>query len=235
MFNRSKENCQHDTAKSAMKSTFRDNKVNIFSIVSCRMKSAVEAKDNKNNTSLRPAGRTSRLTQSDSSHLHAPEAFFTQSAFTLIELLVVIAIIAILASMLLPALQQARARGKSSQCINNLRQIGQAFTLYADDNHGWYPAYTEKNSEGTATRFWYTGATSNGLLVPYLGPSDFSIGKWGHRNSNLANRIGQHRLIIDAGFHCAVKHGGGFFVIDFRTVFFAGQTHHSKTQHGQGK
>ena len=52
----------------------------------------------KNNTSLRPSGRTSRLPQANSSHLH----IFTQSAFTLIELLVVIAIIAILAAMLMP-------------------------------------------------------------------------------------------------------------------------------------
>ena len=52
----------------------------------------------KNDTSSRPSGRTSRLTQSSSSHLHTPKAFFTQSAFTLIELLVVIAIIAILAA-----------------------------------------------------------------------------------------------------------------------------------------
>ena len=59
-----------------------------------------------------------------------------QESFTLIELLVVIAIIAILAAILLPALNSARERGRSASCISNLKQISTAFMQYTDDYDG---------------------------------------------------------------------------------------------------
>ena len=119
---------------------------------------------NKNCISLRPQGRTSRLMQSSTSHLHTPKAFFTQSAFTLIELLVVIAIIAILAAILLPALQQARARGQDAGCKGNLKQMGIAVSMYTQNNKDYYPClpyYSDVKSED--------GVCWDAQIAPYLG------------------------------------------------------------------
>ena len=123
---------------------------------------------NKICTSLRPAGRTSRLTESNSSHLHTPKVFFTRSAFTLIELLVVIAIIAILAAMLLPALQQARARATATSCTSNLKQMGQYNQSYINDNKDfmlWYP-WSSTESMWTYVFYPYVFGTKTVFEIP---------------------------------------------------------------------
>jgi len=73
--------------------------------------------------------------------------------FTLIELLVVIAIIAVLASLLLPAIYQARQKAQAAFCLNNLKQWGVATQLYVTDNNDFLPSDGSPN--GISTNGWY--------------------------------------------------------------------------------
>ena len=73
--------------------------------------------------------------------------------FTLIELLVVIAIIAILAAMLLPALQSARERGKEAACVSNQKQMGQALMQYTSDMDGFLPYHKKPTGDNNWTRW----------------------------------------------------------------------------------
>ena len=87
-------------------------------------------------------------------------------AFTLVELLVVIAIIALLMAILIPALSKARKQAQAVVCMSNLKQIGTAAHLYAEDWNGYVPAGTTISVAYPDKKPWFQG------FMPYLGDKE---------------------------------------------------------------
>lgn len=104
-------------------------------------------------------------------------------AFTLVELLVVIGVIAVLISLLLPALNRARASARSVKCMANLRQIGVGYQMYRNDNNNWFPpvnSFVSYNAQGTSKVYGIYNA-----IGPYLGRPE-----WGGLGEPAGSTIG---------------------------------------------
>lgn len=102
----------------------------------------------------------------------------TRKGFTLVELLVVIAIIALLAALLLPALNGARDSARSAHCVNNLRQWSYAISIYLDDNGGFFP------HANTAQWGFGTWAYPDAPLPKILGKTIYTTAWWEGRDVN---------------------------------------------------
>ena len=111
------------------------------------------------------------------------------SAFTLIELLVVIAIIAILAAMLMPALQQARERAKAVNCTSNLKEISTAVFMYCDDNNGWIGPINMASGTSAIYPYYWVDALYVGKYIPAHNKNSYWYSQYPTRVDSNVSKI----------------------------------------------
>jgi len=117
--------------------------------------------------------------------------------FTLIELLVVMAIIAILASLLLPALARSKATAKRIKCLSNLHQMGLAAQVYVEDNAGFYPiAYSYGTVNGSVAAFAWDLTTIYGS-PPSVVPGLLWQGSGSRQIQQCPSFAGQANWLVD--------------------------------------
>ena len=116
-------------------------------------------------------------------------------AFTLIELLVVIAIIAILAALLLPALARAKSKAQTTQCINNLKQIGIGFRLWANDNDGKFPWQIFVDDGGTLVASASPGNLFQAAAAPPAEP-EHTYAEWVDHFRACSNEFTTTQILV---------------------------------------